>query len=113
KPATIEIKTIEKIEADITVDQAVGKTENIPNDHYTIFRFENPLNLIPQVKADGTEWNLFLSKQSANLASEFSLSAVVAPSQPAYLFIPLAEKAPPLTLTDPEIGDTLIIVPVY
>ena len=76
------------------------------------WRFAMPADAELRATRNGTAWQIFLSKEHLEVPVSTALVA-----QPDFvlgsrLLLPLADAPEPITLTDPVVGDTLILIPL-
>jgi len=90
----------------------VRAVEQLPNARATVVRMDIIGDVNPTVRRDGLAWVLELRQQP--LAPETDIESNAQPNSPAgaRLFLPVAEPGDAIPVADPEVGDTLVVVPV-
>lgn len=76
------------------------------------FRFPLPPDVEIRATRSGTIWKIFLSKQIPDVPVSTSLVAQPDFALGARFLLPLSDAPEPVRLTDPVVGDDLIIVPL-
>jgi tetratricopeptide (TPR) repeat protein len=86
--------------------------EQIPNDSATVLRLATISGVNPSLKRDGLAWILEFRQQP--IAPVTAIETTPQPNSPigARLFLPVTEPGKAIALTDPAIGDSLVVVPV-
>ncbi len=88
----------------------VGQFQSIPHEQYTILRFSNPENMAMQARRSENEWRFLLREQPQTRPIRVELRSES--SAATHLFIPMTHYGDPVIVTDPDIGDRLVMVPV-
>lgn len=76
------------------------------------FRFSVPIDVAMHASRTGTVWQIFLSKQEPDVPVSTSLVAQPDFALGARFLLPLSDAPEPVHLTDPVVGDDLIVVPL-
>lgn len=76
------------------------------------FRFSVPPDVMLRASRAGTVWQIFLSKQEPDVPVSTSLVAQPDFALGSRFLLPLADAPEPVHLTDPVVGDDLILVPL-
>ena len=104
-------------EIDIRPLRIIGKKfikgiEQMGTSKATVLRFSMKKGINPSVRRDGLAWLLDFSRQQ--VAPKIPLIVKAQPNSPvgSRLFIPVIEPRNPIGITDPVIGDNLVILPV-
>ena len=86
--------------------------EQVPNEGATLLRLETVSGVNPTMKRDGLAWILEFRQQP--IAPTTAIQITPQPNSPigARLFISVTEPGQAISLIDPAIGDTLVVVPV-
>jgi tetratricopeptide (TPR) repeat protein len=86
--------------------------EQVPNDKATLLRIVTVSGVNPTIKRDGLAWVLEFRQQP--IVPAMSIEVTPQPNSPigARLFLQVTEPGEVILLTDPAIGDSLIVVPV-
>ena len=94
----------------------IAKPQKIFNARNTILRIPIENNVYTTVirEDSGTYgWAIHITPKKRMLASALSVSTNTEPPAPANVSIVTQEMADPVTVTDPRVGDELVIVPLY
>ena len=90
----------------------VRDIRQVPADQATALRMSTVSGINPSIRREGTSWILEFRKQ-ALIASTPILPKVRADvSKGSRVFLPIREPGPAIAIADPEVGDTLVVVPV-
>ena len=86
--------------------------EQVPNDKATLLRVATISGINPTIKRDGLTWVLEFRQQPFVPAT--TIEVAPQPNSPvgARIFLQITEPGTVIKLTDPAIGDSLIVVPV-
>lgn len=76
------------------------------------FRFPMPPRAELHATRDGTAWKIFISKQHAQIAVTTTLVAQPDFALGPRFLLPLPDAPEPVLLTDPVVGDNLIVIPL-
>ncbi len=76
------------------------------------FRFAIPEEAVLRATREGTEWKIFLVRQEADVPVTTTLVAQPDFALGARFLLPLPDAPEPVHMTDPVIGDDLILVPL-
>jgi hypothetical protein len=98
--------------ADQISSNAIVKLENTPSGDGSVYRFYLPQEVSLHVTKEGNTWLLFARKKGRSAP----ISLTVTP-QPSYalgarILIPISKAGDPVRYTDPDVGDTLMVVPL-
>ncbi|MHA1567828.1 MAG: hypothetical protein ACTSXZ_00030 [Alphaproteobacteria bacterium] len=66
----------------------------------------------PRIERDGTAWVVWLGRRPLKPSSALDVTVETSGRRGPRLFIAAGDPGPPLTLRDPEVGDTLHVVPL-
>ena len=90
----------------------VRSIEQIPNDRATLLRLTTLAGVNPLLRRDGLAWILEFRQQPLQPAT--SVEITPQPNSPvgARLFIAVTEPGDGIVLTDPAVGDNLVVVPI-
>ena len=90
----------------------IRSIEQVPNENATLLRLATVSNINPTMKRDGLAWILEFRQQP--IAPTTVIDVTPQPNSPigARLFLSVTEPGNAIVLTDPAIGDTLVVVPV-
>lgn len=91
---------------------AIRDVRRMPDENATVLRFDTVAGVNPTLRRDGLAWLLDFQKQP--LQPQSPIETNVQPSSPvgARLFLPVPQPGKALSIFDPEVGDTLVVVPV-
>ncbi|MGE4527734.1 MAG: tetratricopeptide repeat protein [Rhodospirillaceae bacterium] len=103
--------------ADISLMRRMGKgviedIEQIPNARATVVRALVPPNYNPSPRREGLLWIVDFMVQPLRPTQPIEVMPQLKAAGGARLFLPVNEGGNPISFTDPEIGDTLWVVPV-
>ena len=87
------------------VDQAA-------NEQSTVLRIATLKGVNPSVARDGASWILEFRKQDMRPATPIDVKAQPDSPVGARVFLPVPEPGKPIGITDPTVGDNLVVVPV-
>ncbi len=107
KPTTIDVGQLRK-----AGDAIIKGIEQLATPGATVLRMAVDKGINPSLRRDGLAWILDFRKQPIEATTPLSVNAQ--PNSPvgSRLFVPVAEPGDPIVLTDPEVGDNIVIVPV-
>jgi hypothetical protein len=89
---------------------AVERVEQIPSPGATVLRVVTRRGLEPSIRRAENEWVLDLKAQE--LRAEASVTVLAQPAaRPARMVFEIQGSSEPIMLTDPEVGDRLLVVP--
>ncbi|HEV3177370.1 MAG TPA: hypothetical protein VGZ72_15360 [Stellaceae bacterium] len=89
---------------------AVERVEQIPSPGATVLRVVTRRGLEPSIRRAENEWVLDLKAQE--LRAEASVTVLAQPAaRPARVVFEIQGSSEPIMLTDPEVGDRLLVVP--
>jgi hypothetical protein len=91
---------------------AIRSINLIPSENGTVLRLVTVSGINPTLKRDGLTWIFDFKKQ--NLQLNKAIDAKAQPNSPtgARIFLPVQEPGDPVIVTDPEVGDNLVVIPV-
>ncbi|MBT4699834.1 MAG: hypothetical protein HOB79_02060, partial [Rhodospirillaceae bacterium] len=91
---------------------AIRSIDLIPSDNGTVLRLVTVSGINPTLKRDGFAWIFDFKKQSLQVNK--AIDAKAQPKSPigARIFMPVQEPGAPVIVRDPEVGDSLVVVPV-
>ena len=78
----------------------------------TVLRMATLAGINPRLRRDGLAWLLDFRKQPIEAVTSITVKAQPESPVGARLFLPLPEPGAPIGVTDPEVGDNFVIVPV-
>jgi tetratricopeptide (TPR) repeat protein len=90
----------------------VRTIERIPVERATALRMTTAEGVNPRLRRDGLAWILDFGHRPLAAREGIESTARVTSPTDAQLFLPVPEPGEPITFTDPEVGDKLVVVPV-
>jgi hypothetical protein len=78
----------------------------------TVLRIDTPVGINPDIQREGFDWILELKRQPAAVLATIGVDAQPDSPLGSRLLLPVAEPAKAVAFTDPEVGDTLVAVPI-
>ena len=107
KPTAIDVAQLREAGRNI-----IKGVEQMGTTQGTVLRLATMEGINPSVRRDGLAWLLDFRKQPLDAKTPLTVHAQ--PNSPvgARLFVPVPEPGKPIGITDPEVGDNLIIVPL-
>ncbi len=86
--------------------------EQIPSERATVLRLATASGINPEIKRDGFAWILEFRRQ--RIQPRTAIETKAQPNSPVgpRLFLSVPEPGRPIVLRDPEVGDTIVVVPV-
>ena len=91
---------------------AVIAADQVPNRRATLLRFRLQPGLFPAVLRRNTTWFVDLSNEAAEVADAIEVRPQPHAAMGARLFLPVIDLGERIEVTDPEVGDRLVVVPV-
>lgn len=90
------------------------RIEQQPHERATVLSISGEAGLAPRLERQGLAWILRLAADGQTTASGRSITPLADASAPngPRLLLPVPEPGVPLAVADPEIGNTLVVVPV-
>ncbi len=89
-----------------------GTIRQLPHDRATILRFVAAVGLDPVAERDGFAWIVRPTPSPATLAEPIAPEVETDTSEAVRLVLPAEGSGTPLAVSDPDIGDELMIVPL-
>jgi tetratricopeptide (TPR) repeat protein len=86
--------------------------EQVTVEQGTVLRIETVAGVNPSVRRDGLAWLLDFVKQPLQPQTPIEALAQTTPSAGTRVFLPVPEPGLALAIDDPEVGDTMVVVPV-
>ncbi len=93
----------------------IGKPEIITSATHTILRLpiDDGVNAAVTKEENNFDWAVLITPQKRELNNPIPVAVNTDPPVPPHVFLPTLEIADPVTVIDPQIGDQLIITPLY
>ncbi|MDX2113305.1 MAG: hypothetical protein SFW63_06200 [Alphaproteobacteria bacterium] len=94
----------------------VGKAEQVAAGRATAIRMPVDDGVFVQVtkqEKDGLDWAVLVTSQRQELALATNVMVNTEPPSPAHVFLYALDAAEPVKLRDPQIGDSLVVVPYF
>ena len=107
KPTAIDVAQLREAGGNI-----IKGIEQMGTNQATVLRLSTVKGINPSVRRDGLAWLLDFRKQPINAPTPLTVKAQPDSPVGARLFVPAPEPGKPIGITDPEIGDNLVIVPL-
>lgn len=86
--------------------------ERIEPNTAVVLRIAAARNLNPVVRGDGRSWTIEIGPRSLRPKTAVSVVSLPHAAAGSHVLLKVGGNAPAIALTDPEVGDTLIVVPV-
>jgi len=86
--------------------------QQIPINSGTVLRFLTESSVNPSLSRDGLAWILSFKKQDLVATTPVEINADPNSSIGARVFLPVTEPGKAIPITDPEVGDNLIVIPL-
>ena len=107
RPTAIDIDQLRQAGGNI-----IKGIEQMGTPQATVLRMVTLAGINPSLRRDGLAWLLDFRKQPIEAVTSITVKAQPESPVGARLFLPLPEPGMPIGITDPEVGDNFIIVPV-
>jgi tetratricopeptide (TPR) repeat protein len=93
----------------------IGKAEIFPAQQVTALRMPVESTVFPTIaKEEGKfEWAILLTPKSRLISNALKVELKTDPPVPPHVFIPALEMSESFEITDPQVGDTLVITPSF
>jgi len=104
--------TFDLTEVEASGSQVVGRPEQIPVHGGSVLRIPVVEGINPRVWRDGSAWVLDLQPQASRPDVPLRIDAQMVSPQGPRLFIPVEGVGRPVVVRDPEVGDSLFLVPI-
>jgi hypothetical protein len=90
----------------------IRKVQQVSATSGTVLRMSTPEGINPSLSLSGLSWLLNFKKQNFDALTPIKVMAQPEAPKGARIFVPIAEAKKPIGVTDPDVGDNLVIVPV-
>ncbi len=107
KPKDVDIAALRKAGGN-----AIRAIERIPVDGATALRMDTVSGINPSLRRDGLAWLLDFQRQPLQPQSPIETQAQPNSTAGARLFLPVPQPGNAIAIPDPEVGDTVVAVPV-
>ncbi|MCH7937617.1 MAG: hypothetical protein IH994_11090, partial [Proteobacteria bacterium] len=107
RPTAIDIEQLRRAGGNI-----IKGIEQMGTPQATVLRMVTLAGINPSLRRDGLAWLLDFRKQPIEAVTSIPVKAQPESPVGARLFLPLPEPGMPIGVTDPEVGDNFVIVPV-
>ncbi|MAF94944.1 MAG: hypothetical protein CMM60_04230 [Rhodospirillaceae bacterium] len=107
KPTAIDIEQLRQAGGNI-----IKGIEQMGTPRATVLRMATLAGINPSLRRDGLAWLFDFRKQPIEAVTPVTVKAQPESPVGARLFVPLPEPGTPIGVTDPEVGDNIVIVPV-
>jgi tetratricopeptide (TPR) repeat protein len=93
----------------------VGKAQLLKTDHGTVLRMPVDDGVFPAVAKEkgSNEWAVLLTAAKRDLSVPIKLAVNTEPPAPPHVFVSVLETTDPIKVTDPQIGDEIVITPLF
>jgi hypothetical protein len=91
---------------------AIRSIQKVPAQDATALRIDTVAGINPQLKRNGLAWILDFAKQPIQVATQIDVNAQTNSPVGARVFMPVSEPANAVAVVDPDVKDTLVVVPV-
>lgn len=100
---------------DVMSKTVIGKGEIISSKQVTVLRVPVDDNILASLaKEDRSfEWAVLLTAKKRPLTNPLKIEVNTDPPAPPHVFINSLEMAEPVTIQDPQIGDEMVVVPLF
>ncbi|NQU60525.1 MAG: hypothetical protein HQ512_05305 [Rhodospirillales bacterium] len=107
KPTAIDIDKLL-----VAGNEVLKGIEQMGTTEATVLRMSTAPGINVGLRRDGLAWLLDFHKNPVGVATALAVKAQPDSPVGARLFVPVTEPGKPIAITDPEVGDNLVIVPV-
>ncbi len=96
-------------------NNTIRNIEQIPSERATILRMTTVAGVNPDIKRDGLAWILEFRQQPLKVKLKIETKSQPNPPPPikARLFLPVPNPGNAIAFKDPEVGDNVVVVPVF
>jgi len=107
KPMTVDVAGLQ-----VQAGEAAFEILQIPNENATVLRIRTSQRYNPAVARDGLAWLIDFAPRQ--MAPQAALEVKAQPDSPvgARIFVAVPEPGRPIAVSDPNIGDNFVVVPV-
>jgi len=108
KPSEVDVAELTRSGGNL-----IHQIQQMPTPNATVLRVHTVTGINPTIQRDGLSW--LLQFQQQELAAQTAINVDAQPDSPvgSRIFLPVTEPSLPIGVTDPAVGDNLIIVPVF
>ncbi len=98
-----------------TADTLYPDIEQLPTPGATVLRIARPSSggVMATKAGDSFEWNIVLISSPQLPQDKIRVDVNTEPPLPPHVFLAMPEVVNPVTIEDPDLGDTLLVVPLY
>lgn len=89
----------------------IGAVQQVPATSGTVLRMITPRDIHPSLARDGLSWILNFREQAFEARTPIEVNSQPDSPVGARVFLPIPEPGSPIGVTDPDVGDNLVIVP--
>lgn len=107
KPIQMDVAGLKKAAGNI-----MHSIEQVPSSRATILRFDTISGVNPNLRRDGLAWILEFRKQPYRTQVPIEVAAQPDSPMGSRLFINIPEPGDGIAIADPEVGDTLLVLPI-
>lgn len=107
KASTVDVQSLLQAGGNLiqSIDQA-------PSPKATVLRMRVSRRINPTLSRDGLSWIIELSKQETAVSKPIEVNVQLDSPVGPRIFLPVLEPGKPVGITDPAVGDNLVVVPV-
>ncbi len=106
KATTVDVAALEQAGAGM-----VGSVQQLAATSGTVLRMATPREVNPSLSRSGLSWLLNFRNQDFEVRTPISVDAQPNSPAGARIFLPVPEPGTPIGVTDPDVGDNIVIVP--
>ncbi len=90
----------------------IRSIDRVPVERATVLRFDTVAGVNPVLKRNGLSWILEFGKRALQPPTPIEMNAQLNSPVGARIFMPVPEPGNALAITDPTVGDTLVVIPI-
>ena len=90
----------------------IGRLQQLPATSGTVLRMITSEDIHPSLSRSGLSWLINFKKQDFEVRTPIEVKAQPESPSGARIFVSITEPGAPIGVTDPDVGDNLVIVPV-
>ena len=110
KPVAVDLSDFDALPQTV-----IGKAQLLPNRKVTALRIpmDDGVYIHTAREENSFSWAVLLTSKKQALPTPLRIDINTEPPAPAHVFVPTLQMTEPVTLRDPQVGDRLIITPLY
>lgn len=90
----------------------IQSVDQAPSSEATVLRLRVSRRINPRLSRNGLSWIVELSRKETDVSTPIEIKAQPDSPVGARIFLPVPEPGKPVGITDPAVGDNLVVVPV-